>query len=426
MSDVMQEITALQHRRHPGIVPLLASFTKHKTESGYESKSISMIFPYAEMDMEMWLNLSAPPAHLAYLSRPDQRVWLYKMMSQLLESLAYLHSEIDRQVMCHHDLKPRNILVIGKSLVIADLGFSQLVSLSRGRGSGVDGGERLGTTTYRPPEYYKEDSWDRREGQTFGRAFDIWAMGCIMIQVAVLIVWGWESGKVREFQKARTDFLLPMQAGPGATRGSSTDDSFVKSVAVLDTWLSLLQKEDGSIMLKEYLAIAVQMLRQDPSDRISSWEAALDLHELLHPDATKSARFQKTADLVQKPTISYKTENFETPLHRAAASGNLVRVIELAEAGWSAEQLDKSGRTPLDLAELQGDQQLNEVMRRTKKIHQSGRKYALQDLPHEPTLQLQEKRGFKLSKMPALKLPDRALDCQVDKADYVTEFPEPV
>jgi serine/threonine protein kinase len=401
----MQEITALKHRRHPGIVPLLASFTKHKTESGYESKCISMIFPYAEMDMEVWLNLSAPPAHLACLSRTDQRGCLYRMMGQLLESLAYLHSEIDRQVMCHYDLKPRNILVIGKSLVIADLGFSQLVSLSKGRGSGVDGGERLGTTTYRPPEYYKEDSWERREGQTFGRAFDIWAMGCIMIQVAVLIVWGWESGKVGEFWKARREFLPPVKAGLGATQGSSGDDSFVKSIPVVDTWLSLLQKEDGSVMLKEYLAIAIQMLRQDPSDRTSAWEAALDLHELLHPDATESVRFQKTAALVQKPTVPYKTGNFETPLHRAAARGNLVRVIELAEAGWSAEQRDKLGRTPIEWAELQGHPQLNEVMCRAKKIHQSGRKHALLDLPHEHALQLQEKRGFGLSKMIARKFP---------------------
>src|SRR6266566_9478678 len=110
----MREVVALRRRHHPHLVPLLASFTEHRSESGYETKTISMLFPYAEMDMEKWLHLPRAPTYLACLSRPEQRRYLYAITSKLVSALAALHREVEGLVASHHDLKPRNILVMEK------------------------------------------------------------------------------------------------------------------------------------------------------------------------------------------------------------------------------------------------------------------------------------------------------------------------
>ena len=394
---VMREVIALRRRHHPNLVPLLASFTIHRTESGCEEKVISMLFPYAEMDMEKWLRLPRAPADLACLSGSEQRQRLYAMTSDLVSALAALHREVDGLVTSHHDLKPSNILVTAKGLMIADLGMSDLVHLGRNGGSETDETRRIGTKTYRPPEYYMKDTWERNDTQRFGRAFDMWAMGCVMVQVAILIVWGWESTMVEEFHKARQSLVA--QGGPESERfrsRASPDDSFVRNTAVVDEWLSRLQEEDGSLQLQGFLAVAVRMLRANPTDRILSWEAELDLHELLHPDAPKAARSSKTAALVQHPTLGKALDDSETPLHRAAARGNLVRAVELLKVGWPARQKDKTRYGPAELARLNGHLHLYEILSRAEENEHSGRIFVLDQFTPDPPVHVAEQRGFRL------------------------------
>ncbi|RYP42656.1 hypothetical protein DL767_000025 [Monosporascus sp. MG133] len=397
--DFMREVVANRRRRHPNLVPLLASYTERRAESGCETVCISMLFPYAELDMEAWLYLCKTPTNLACLSTSEQRLRLYAMAARLVSALTALHKEVGGFVASHHDLKPRNILVVGEDLMIADLGMSNLVRLDRTDGSGVRRAGGLGTRSYRPPEYYKEGGgWERDETRAFGRSFDMWAMGCIMIQIAVLVVWGWESGKMREFRKARERIVAQDQQARGAVgkRSFEPDDSFVKSIPEVDKWLTLLQEEDGSAMLRGYLAVAIQMLRQDPSDRIYSWEAELHLHELLHPDEPRAARLSMTSDLAQQPTPGQATNRVETPLHRAVAQGNLIRTVGLLEAGWPADQRDKTGRTSSEIASHNGQLHLRDLLSRAESIRKFGGKHALRDVALEPAIQIKDQRGFRL------------------------------
>jgi ankyrin repeat protein len=392
----MREVIALRHRRHPSLVPLLASFTEYTIESSVEAEFINMLFPYAEMDMEKWLFLPNPPALLACKSRQEQRLYLYTSMYDLLSALAVLHREVDGLITSHHDLKPRNILVIKGKLVIADLGMAELVHMSAVGGSGVNGTKGLGTRSYHPPEYCREDGAEGNGKRVFGRAYDMWAMGCIMVQVAMLIVWGWESRKVEKFRKDREEFIFQNVDQGGKDRNKSwNDDSFLKSIPVVDDWLVQLQ-EDGSATLREYLAIAVQMLRENPLERIRSWEAELNLYELLYPDESNEARFSKTTALVQGPPPDKDLNGSETPIHRAAQRGNLIQAINMLEKGWSANLKDSTGCTPIELAERNGHHQLRDVLLQAKAIKEGGWKSALKGVIPTSVIHAREQCGFRL------------------------------
>lgn len=326
---IMREIVALRRRPHENIVPLLSSFMRSSTESSIEIKSLNLLFPYADMDMERWLNLKETPIEYAESTREVQRIDLYKSTYALLSALAFLHRESadDGLSASHYDIKPKNILVFGKKWMIADFGLARLHS-SVG-GSETDGIGGLGSYDYHPPEYYNDDG--TRAEKRHGRAFDVWPMGCIMLQVAVLIVSGWEKGRIEEFRRSRSELSTNLRRFRKRTDGK--DSSFHNSLEAIDDWIGKLQA-DGSPMLLQFLQIIIQMLRGDPKDRLASWEVELDLYEMLFPDHSISQRLEMSKTRIpQNDKPDHGTATF-MPLRRATLRGNAVRAVCLLEAGW--------------------------------------------------------------------------------------------
>lgn len=95
----------------------------------------------------------------------------------------------------HGDIKPENILWFSTHrededvLVLADLGLTRYHSKdtrSRVPWSHVDGC----TSTYRPPEFER--------GGHIGRAYDIWSLGCVLLQFCIWYVEGREELKLFE------------------------------------------------------------------------------------------------------------------------------------------------------------------------------------------------------------------------------------
>jgi serine/threonine protein kinase len=323
----MREVETLRKREHPNIVPLLASFTSSDVESGYEEKSLNLIFPYADMNMDTWMNLNQTPPQLLGMDREGRRKYLYQSMYQLVSALSFLHREHDGMITSHHDLKPKNVLLLGGTFVICDLGSSRLIPLAQG--SETDGPR--GTFTYHPPEYWNEDG--TRASRRHGRAFDVWSMGCILTEIATLVVFGWEMQKVREYRERRLD-------APGwrqfkkRSRGQE-DDSFHNHMDAVNRWVSELKETDGSRVLCDCLDIAMAMLKMTPEERLLSWEAELDFFELLYPDNPRVIRFEKGALCVQPPKLAMPP-SAQTPVHRAILRGNHDRVNQLLQVGWPA------------------------------------------------------------------------------------------
>lgn len=187
-------------------------------------------------------------------------------------------------------------------------------------------------------------------------------MGCIIIEIATLIVYGWESGKITEFRNKRRKNLK--KGRPKLAYRHNPDDSFHNNWTVVEDWIHQLQIDDGSQKLKPTLNVAVQMMSQTPDSHLYIWEAELDLYNLQHPDNDRATRLDEGARCVQPPPPPGKVLNGTqtrlqpkilngtgTPLHRAAQNGNLERLIQLFEFGWSLSVQDHKGQTALDVFE---------------------------------------------------------------------------
>lgn len=340
----LREVETLRQREHPNLVPLVASYTLKTMESEVAVTTLHLIFPFAEMDLADWMYCAQPPAWLQGLPKPERRAYLHRFIYALVSGLAFLHREKDGTITAHHDLKPQNILVFGQELKIADFGRSHLRPLAKG--SETEGTSGLGTYKYHPPEYWNEYGY-RAEGK-HGRAFDVWSMGCIIVEIAILIVHGWGSEKVTEFRNQRRD--NPNKGRRVLAVLHKPDDSFHNNWAVVEDWIRQLQIEDGSQKLKSTLKVAVQMMTQSRDSRMYAWEAELDLYNIQQPDDDRVTRLEKGALCVQPdPPQGRILNGTQTPLHRAAQKGDLERLVQLFEAGWSLYVQDHGGLTALDV-----------------------------------------------------------------------------
>ncbi|KAL8714063.1 MAG: hypothetical protein Q9225_006638 [Loekoesia sp. 1 TL-2023] len=341
----LREVETLRKRKHPNIVPLLASYTKDTTESAYTVTFLHFIFPLAEMDLYDWMTFSRPPPWVQKLPRLERRAYLYRSIYGLVSGLSFLHREKDGEITAHHDLKPTNILVFGEELKIADFGRSHLRPLADG--SETQGASGLGTYEYHPPEYWKDDGSRAEVGH--GRAFDVWSMGCIIFELATLIVHGWEAKKVPEFRTQRQE--NPHRNRPKVARDRPKDVSFHNNWNIVKEWVDQLQVDDGSEKLKSTLNVALQMMNQAPDSRLYAWEAELDLYNIQQPDDDQVTRLEKGGLKIQPPPPKRKIWNgTQTPLHRAAQKGDLERICQLDKHGWSLYIQDHEGLTTWDVS----------------------------------------------------------------------------
>ena len=222
------------------------------------------------------MNLEQTPSWLMVTDTVSQRKHLYETRSSLVFALAYIHREIDGRVSSHHDLKPKNILVLREVLQISDFGRSHLVPLIQG--SETDGMSGLGSFTYHPPEYWNDDG--TRAQRPHGRAFDVWSMGCIMVEVAVLVCYGWQTQMVNSFKEGRSKSTVRRRYFDHLRRMGALDDSFHNNMSVVRQWILQMRQKPYDRTLTQFLEIAESMLKTVSEERIYSWEAKLDLMEL--------------------------------------------------------------------------------------------------------------------------------------------------
>ena len=158
--------------------------------------------------------------------------------SSLLPLIWSLHRETEGKITSHHDLKPADILVFGTDLKLADFGFTHSRPIFEG--SQTEG--RFGTYAYQPPENFLQ------ERTPHGRAFDMWAMGCILIELATLVVYGWNNRMVSEFWRKRRS--NPLKVNPKLVPEYG-DGSFHNNWPVVEKWISdLRMHENGSPQLR--------------------------------------------------------------------------------------------------------------------------------------------------------------------------------
>lgn len=352
------EMKVLRQRRHPYITPLLASL------SGYDigqsrGHVLCLLFSRAKMDIEKLLCLEATPIEFAE-DRKRRRLF-YDGLLQLLSALAYLNRELDGVVISHHDIKPANMLLTENGIQVCDLGKVQPRLLVDG--SEVSSEHGLGSFNFQPPEYYTASGV--RSNLKHGRAFDMWSVGCVLIEFAILIVYGWESGEIGKFKERRKN--NPQRKRTIQDR--KEDASYFNNMeVVLEEVKQLRQHEpEDDRRLAKLLDVAMGMLRENPAERLRSWEALLDLYSAFNPKAFQIRRKKLFKMLIPAPRFG--KEGPMNPFQRAVQNGDKARVKELCRQGWLQTLDDDSRKHLISLAEQKDEMWIKEILQHEDNAH---------------------------------------------------------
>ena len=369
---LFREVQTLQRRNnHPNIIALLASYTLETDESGHYVKTLHLLFPLAEMDLADWMTRRQIPSNVAMLSRQERQNYLYCSIYALVCGVCYLHGDVDGIITAHHDLKPRNILMVNGKLKLADFGHSHLRPILEG--TATEGVSGLGTYEYQPPEYWESDG--SRAQVKHGRTFDVWAVGCIIVELAVLVVDDWQSEMVNAFRNERKANSNRDRKSPGSVQ-DGFEHSFHNNRAVVEDWLLRLKTCSGSQQLKEILSIAAAMLVPHPRRRPYMWEIQMDLYEILKRNDQSIPNLER--DLCVPPSfikgqLTYYShgkehhvlteldDRMETPFHRAARANNRSRTIRLWELGWPLNPPYWYGETPRNIIKRSDHLEIREL-----------------------------------------------------------------
>jgi serine/threonine protein kinase len=181
---------------HDHLVTLLVTFTLNKR--------YHFLFPYAESTLEQyWEDVKSPNRDLATIR------WASKQCSGIMAAIDSIHDPKHlknltvRKYGRHGDIKPDNILWFKSSkdprgiLVISDMGLS---SFNRDTSrSNIPNTKIPKVPGYRPPEC-------DIQGGIISRAFDIWTVGCLLVELLTWLLGGWEL--LEQFQKDRTSIYI--------------------------------------------------------------------------------------------------------------------------------------------------------------------------------------------------------------------------
>ena len=327
----MREVKTLQARRHDHIVPLVASWTGQVLESEYEVVYVNLLFPWARMDLAEWLYRPRPPQDWGGKDQGALKDYIYHSILSISGAVTFVHREIEGFISSHHDIKPKNILLFGRTWKLADFGRTHL--LRSAQVSDTEG--TIGTYTYQPPEY--RNNLGEKAEKAHGRAFDVWSLGCITIEFATIAVYGWQDQKLLGFRNKRIQNQDRPKRTPEKHEGQ--DDSFSNNMIVVQDWTRQLLHDDQSPDLRSMLKIAETMMIEEESLRYLSWEVYLDLHELLHRNRTIKEAETMTSEVVQRPSRHHEKTKHH-PLRRAYEQDNKPRVKWLLKTGWAGHPID--------------------------------------------------------------------------------------
>ena len=154
----LREVHLLQTLQHPNIIRYLDSFIAYPNSLGIVIE---------------WATGGDLRKHLSNIAKkniklPEPVIW--KSFVQICNAIAHMH---DRRVL-HRDLKPANIFLMENgSIKVGDLGLGRTLSDDT-----PEAFSKVGTPLYMSPESLKGEAYDEKS--------DIWSLGCILYEMAML------------------------------------------------------------------------------------------------------------------------------------------------------------------------------------------------------------------------------------------------
>ncbi|EJP61143.1 protein kinase domain-containing protein [Beauveria bassiana ARSEF 2860] len=243
----LENLSLLTHLNHPNIVQLYCSYM-------YRDR-YNLIFAFADggslTDLLNGKDDTKGPE--------GSQLWLaFANLASAIDALHNFTSELlDLNLSgCHHDLAPRNILIHGKTFLLADFGLSSfrsadedsLTTFKEVRGS------------YVAPECQTLDD-NQIKSEKVNRASDIWSFGCILSEVLTHSILG--PNGVEQFRSKRKVQVASgiewfrFHCGPGRPNPG------------VECWLENLQADAGPVSAR-LVDLVREMLSIEPSQRPNS------------------------------------------------------------------------------------------------------------------------------------------------------------
>ncbi|KAE9116791.1 hypothetical protein PF010_g8829 [Phytophthora fragariae] len=237
----LKEVRLVQSVSHSNIIQYLDAFV--------QNNELYIAFEWAEAgDLKRQIR----KANEKGVRFDERTIWRY--FTQLCGAILYLHQA---RIM-HRDLKPANIFLTLKGVVkVGDLGLGRYLSENT-----VEARSKVGTPLYMSPEVLRGESYDWKS--------DVWSMGCILYELAMLRSPFKSEGLnlVGLFQKINKGYYeeIPEE------RQFSGDD---KENAMIYTYIDPVAWElERRRMLPKLHAVLQDKLHHRPAE--SSWRVRLD------------------------------------------------------------------------------------------------------------------------------------------------------
>ncbi|KAL1595108.1 hypothetical protein SLS60_009795 [Paraconiothyrium brasiliense] len=331
-STLMQEVRSIRARRHPNVVEFYASFIAGREDplqSNEPVECLHMLFEHAEGgNMKNWLTQATTPANL--VDDCERGNEILRCVQDLVNAVTFIHSKIDGYTCQHHDIKPKNIvLFIGPPATwkLCDFGMANLKHHKDDSGTGPARYGGLGTYEYQPPEYRSEPS--------HGRAFDVYSLGCIFLELATIWAYGWNDKKLGKFRdlRGKNEQNVETPMSPHVP-----DYSYHNNPNVVESWIQRLRQENfNHRCFKQFLSLTADMMKPR-TQRIFIWEANMDLFEMVEKGSERLLK-DHFRTIVQPPKTSINgLDNSHNPLQIARKKGKHWQIKVLQDNSWSDEK----------------------------------------------------------------------------------------
>ncbi|KAI3651230.1 hypothetical protein MP228_004711 [Amoeboaphelidium protococcarum] len=175
----MNEIQVLSMLKHPNIIAYYDSFTvdnnNNQSDSLLTSNAASAITQSTDKSLMIIMEY-ADGGTLFDLIQNQKSYFSEQELMYFFVQIAMAMHHVHSHNILHRDLKTSNILICGKGpnkvLKIADFGISKLLS-TKTKAETI-----VGTPSYLSPELC--------EGKPYNKKSDIWALGCVLAEIACL------------------------------------------------------------------------------------------------------------------------------------------------------------------------------------------------------------------------------------------------
>ncbi|KAK4211239.1 kinase-like domain-containing protein, partial [Rhypophila decipiens] len=307
---------------------LSGSSTQHliRLLATYEHKGrYHFILPWANGTLfDMWENTSPPPTITA-----SSALWFADQVQGLVEGLLAIHRprtvhdkmEKGEFYGRHGDITPTNILWLkdrhddafgthGGRLVISDFGLTEFYQKDTMRGTKAQ--TVAYTATYRPPECDIGD-------QPATGSYDIWVLGCVLLEFVTWYVGGWDS--LLEFENLRVQNDTDVE-------GLKEDKFFVtvqgKSIRTARVKQDIIEWSDRirdhtrcTRYMDDMISMIMSgMLQVDPRDRITTEDLLRDVREMREKCNHDALYFSQAGLPPDDPTLTDSVTAYTCPFRK--------------------------------------------------------------------------------------------------------------